>query len=56
MEWCGGEVTLESEKFFTIKTLEGDHTAIARDWIVKGIHGEFYPVKPAIFKKTYEEA
>lgn len=26
------------------------------DWIVKGIGGEFYPVKPDIFRKTYEAA
>ena len=25
------------------------------DYIIKGINGEFYPCKPDIFKKTYEE-
>ena len=25
------------------------------DYIIKGIQGEFYPCKPDIFKKTYEE-
>jgi hypothetical protein len=24
------------------------------DYIVKGINGEFYPVKPDIFEKSYE--
>ena len=24
------------------------------DWIVTGVDGEQYPVKPDIFKKTYE--
>jgi hypothetical protein len=38
----------------TIPTLEGDHRAIERDWIVKGVQGEFYPVKPDIFEATYE--
>ncbi len=38
----------------TIPTLEGDHIARHGDYIVKGVHGEFYPVKPGIFKETYE--
>ena len=39
----------------TIKTLEGSMTARINDWIIKGVHGELYPCKPDIFKKTYEE-
>lgn len=38
----------------TIPTLEGDHTANAGDFIIKGIKGEFYPCKPDIFAATYE--
>ena len=38
-----------------IKTLEGEHIANIGDWIIKGVAGEFYPCKPSIFKKTYEE-
>lgn len=38
----------------TIKTLEGDHTCTKGDFIIKGVHGEFYPCKPDIFEKTYE--
>ena len=37
-----------------IHTLEGNHLAKAGDFIIKGVHGEFYPCKPDIFKKTYE--
>lgn len=37
-----------------IPTLEGDHTASAGDWIIRGIKGEFYPCKPDIFEMTYE--
>lgn len=37
----------------TIPTLEGDHFALEGDYIIKGIHGEFYPCKPDIFWKTY---
>ena len=38
-----------------IKTLEGDHICAEGDFIIKGVNGEFYPCKPDIFEKTYEE-
>jgi hypothetical protein len=38
-----------------IKTEEGEHLASIGDYIIKGIIGEFYPCKPDIFEKTYEE-
>jgi hypothetical protein len=38
----------------TIYTLEGRMKADFGDWIVKGVRGEFYPVKPDIFEETYE--
>lgn len=37
-----------------IPTLEGIHLARHGDWIIKGLHGEFYPCKPEIFKLKYE--
>jgi hypothetical protein len=37
-----------------IPTLEGNHLCSLGDWIVKGVEGEFYPVKDSIFRKTYE--
>lgn len=37
-----------------IPTLEGTMTAQAGDFIIKGVHGEFYPCKPDIFEETYE--
>jgi hypothetical protein len=37
-----------------IPTLEGNMTASAGDYIIKGVNGEFYPCKPDIFEKTYE--
>ena len=40
---------------FILKTLEGEHIASLGDYIIKGIAGEFYPCKPDIFDKTYEE-
>lgn len=37
-----------------IKTLEGIMRADAGDYIVRGVKGEYYPVKPDIFASTYE--
>lgn len=37
-----------------IATLEGAMHASIGDYIIKGVEGEFYPCKPAIFEKTYE--
>ena len=37
-----------------IPTLEGAMKASMNDYIIKGIQGEFYPCKPAIFEQTYE--
>ena len=39
-----------------IATLEGVMKANPRDWIIKGVKGEFYPCKPDIFDVTYEPA
>ena len=39
----------------TIHTLEGDMKCSKWDYIIKGVNGEFYPCKPDIFEKTYEE-
>lgn len=37
-----------------INTLEGVMHASKGDYIVTGVSGEQYPVKPDIFEKTYE--
>lgn len=41
-----------------IDTLEGGNNGAQvvcpKDWIITGVHGEYYPCKPDIFKKTYE--
>lgn len=37
-----------------IPTLEGEMRADPRDYIIKGVNGEFYPCKPDIFEKTYD--
>jgi hypothetical protein len=38
-----------------IHTLEGKLKASFGDYIIKGVNGEFYPCKPDVFAKTYEE-
>lgn len=38
-----------------IDTLEGRMEGREGDWIIKGVEGEFYPCKPDIFNKTYQE-
>jgi hypothetical protein len=38
-----------------IFTLEGTMKADSGDWIIKGVNGEFYPCKPGIFEKIYEQ-
>lgn len=38
-----------------IYTLEGEHIASINDYIIRGVHGEYYPCKPDIFAKTYEK-
>lgn len=39
---------------FRIPTLEGDHIATEGDYIIRGVHGEYYACKPDIFAETYE--
>lgn len=49
------------EPSFIIKTLEDGpdsqvkHYASLYDWIIKGVHGELYAIKPDIFEDTYEK-
>lgn len=51
-KWSGGDQTDDG---LIIHTLEGDHLANYGDWIIKGVKGEFYPIKPDIFEATYEK-
>lgn len=44
---------LDSQCLF-IRTLEGKMKAEVGDYIIKGVHDEFYPCKPDIFEETYE--
>lgn len=61
-QWCGGTFYPGSPSgpigdgypYIAIETLEGTMKASPGDWIIRGIQGEFYPVKPDIFEATYE--
>ena len=54
VDFCGGRIKSHPMAGVVIETLEGNMTADAGDFIIKGIQGEFYPCKPDIFEKTYE--
>ena len=68
VDFCGDNIdlypldldTVDLNKVLYVKeakimTLEGVMTASVGDYIIKGVNGEFYPCKPDIFHKTYEE-
>ena len=38
----------------SIPTLKGRMRANLNDWIIRGVKGEYYPIKDDIFKETYE--
>jgi hypothetical protein len=55
ISFIGAETPVpNADQIIQIQTLEGVMTAQKGDWIIKGVHGEFYPCKPAIFEKTYD--
>ena len=49
------DIVSNQDGTLTIATLEGNHTAQKKDWIIRGVKGEVYPCKPDIFNQTYEE-
>lgn len=53
-KWCGGSIKGTKLPVIDIQTLEGEMRAEMGDWIIKGVKGEFYPIKNEIFKETYE--
>lgn len=38
-----------------IRTPEGDMRTQPGDYVIQGVEGEFYPIKPGIFTQTYEK-
>ena len=54
-QFCGQELIIDLlNHCVCIRTLEGNMSASDGDYIIKGVHGEFYPCKPDIFAQTYE--
>jgi hypothetical protein len=58
-KWSGGITSANVLDDLTtlvidIPTLEGTMRAVAGDFIIRGVQGEFYPCKPDIFHATYE--
>ncbi|HDZ8770910.1 TPA: hypothetical protein RUV54_001377 [Staphylococcus aureus] len=54
-DWSNGNVDhSDYATHLLIDTLEGCLIAEVGSYIVKGVEGEFYPVEPNIFNKTYE--
>jgi hypothetical protein len=51
----GVDVDATGERTVFIHTLEGNMEISPGDYVIKGVDGEFYPCKPGIFWKTYEE-
>lgn len=54
-QFAKGETFYDLFGRFYIGTLEGEMLVSEGDYIIKGVEGEFYPCKPDIFHKTYEE-
>src|SRR5574343_141240 len=58
--WCGGTTwsrpPMRAVTGISIATLEGKMDAEFGDVIIKGVKGEFYPCKPDIFDRTYDDA
>lgn len=48
------KITKNAMPTLLINTIEGEMIANLNDYIIKGVHNEFYPCKPDVFHKTYE--
>ncbi|MDH6460133.1 hypothetical protein M2302_000284 [Micromonospora sp. A200] len=53
-QFGGGGTDERGRAYLLISTLEGTMRADEGDWVIRGVHGEHYPCKPAIFEATYE--
>jgi len=53
-QWSTRVAHKDDDGRLLIVTLEGTMAADVGDWIIRGVKGEFYPCKPAIFDATYE--
>lgn len=55
--WGPGEWDHEAPNaaYLMIETPEGNMLTSPGDWIIRGVAGEFYPIKADILAATYEE-
>lgn len=51
---CTVTSTKKPKLTLCIETLEGEMAVIKGDWIIRGVAGELYPCKDAIFAATYD--
>ena len=42
------------DKPFTVQTLEGEMRGDPGDFLIQGVAGEYYPIKPALFSQNYD--
>ena len=50
-----GYAFIKPSSQLVIHTLEGEMLVSISDYVIKGVNGEFYPCKPDIFNKSYDE-
>lgn len=54
LEWAGDDLVFDGARAL-VKTLEGIVEMPMGSYLVRGTHGEFYPVDPEVFKKRWVE-
>ena len=54
MEFCDGGKKTIFNHYLYIVTLEGNMRVRKGDYIIRGVHGEYYPCEKSIFEETYE--
>ena len=54
VEACKDGTVYSMGEHLYVRTLEGVYLANDGDYIIQGVHGEIYPVKPDIFEETYD--
>lgn len=54
LKFCDGDKKTIFDYYLYIVTLEGNIRVRKGDYIIKGVHGEFYPCEKNIFEETYE--
>lgn len=56
LNFCDGHAYVNKyDQEMYIETLEGTMRVGRNDWIIKGVRGEYYSVKPDVFEETYSK-